>query len=476
MDKKTIKEYISNITKDIRFWIILLLVIRLYAITLPPIEVSHSWRQTTVAMAARNFYEIDNNILYPRIDISEDLSGITGMEFPIFNYLIYIISLIFGYTHWYGRVINLIITSIGCYYFYRLIKKYFSERISFCSTIILLTSIWLQYSRKIMPDTFSMSLVIIGLYYGTNYLEQKSKSIKNITLYVIFCTLGILSKLPSGYILIIFTIHLLDNRIPLNRKISFCLSSLLMLIPIIFWYFYWVPYLVDEYGLWHFFMGKSFSEGISEIIINISDTLKHFYQHALMYIGFVTFIIGLVICFIKKEKLILKILSLSFLAFCVIIFKSGWTFAHHEYYIIPFVPIMSLVAGYAIASIEKKYLRVILLLAIAIENFSSHTSDYIVKGNRKSLLELESVCDRIVSPEELIVINSGADPTAMYFVHRKGWVCHNNDLLDKTFVTSLHERGAEYIIILKKAFGSDMKLDLPRIYDSEDYDIYRIEQ
>ena len=70
------------------------------------------------------------------------------------------------------------------------------------------------------------------------------------------------------------------------------------------------------------------------------------------------------------------------------------------------------------------------------------------------------------------MINSGADPTAMYFAHRKGWVCHNNDLLDKTFVTSLHERGAEYIIILKKAFGSDMKLDLPRIYDSEDYDIY----
>ena len=137
---------------------------------------------------------------------------------------------------------------------------------------------------------------------------------------------------------------------------------------------------------------------------------------------------------------------------------------------------MSLVAGYAIASIEKKYLRVILLLAIAIENFSSQTSNYIVKDNRKSLLELESVCARIVSPEELIVINSGADPTAMYFAHRKGWVCHNNDLLDKTFVTSLHERGAEYIIILKKAFGSDMELDLPRIYDSEDYDIYRIEQ
>lgn len=474
MDKKRIKEYISNITKDIRFWIILLLVIRLYAITLPPIEVSHSWRQTTVAMAARNFYEIDNNILYPRIDISEDLSGITGMEFPIFNYLIYIISLIFGYTHWYGRVINLITTSIGCYYFYRLIKKYFSERISFCSTIILLTSIWLQYSRKIMPDTFSMSLVIMGIYYGTNYLEQDKQSVKNIILYIIFSVIGILSKLPSGYAMAIFAIPIFNKRILINRKIKFCLASLLICFPVVFWYFYWVPYLVEEYGLWHFFMGKSFTEGFQEIIVNIHETLKHFYQFALMYLGFAAFIIGLILCIIKKEKKILTILILSFTAFCIIIFKSGWTFAHHAYYIIPFVPVMALIAGYAVASINRKGIRVLILIAITIENISSHTSDYTIKDNRKALLKLESVLDSLSSPDDLIAINSGEDPTAMYFSHRKGWVCSNNDLSNEKYINFLRKKDARYVVILKKVFGSDIKLDLIKVYQSDDYDIYQI--
>lgn len=475
MNKESLKNHTYKITKDIRFWIILLLLVRLYSITLPPIEVSHSWRQTTVTMVARNFYEIDSNILYPRIDISEDLTGITGMEFPFFNYLIYLLSLVFGYTHWYGRIINLIITSLGGFYFYKLTKKYFSEKTAFYSTIILLTSIWLQYSRKIMPDTFSMSLVIMGLYYGSNYLEDEKKSIKNIILYITLCTIGILSKLPSGYILTIFVIHFFNKKISFVRKIKFCIASLIICIPIIFWYFYWVPYLVEEYGLWHFFMGKSFGDGIHEIIINFHETLKHFYQYALMYIGFATFLIGLILCFIKKERLILTILLVSFISFCVIIFKSGWTFAHHAYYIIPFVPVMALIAGYAVSSINKNAIRIILLIAIATENFSNHTSDYTIKDNRKALLELERVFDKFSHPNDLIVINSGKDPTATYFSHRKGWICHNNDLLNKTYLDSITQKGAKYIVVLKKAFGSDITLDLTKIYNSEDYDIYQIQ-
>ena len=53
--------------RDIRFWIILFFIIRLWGITNAPLEVAHNWRQTTVTMVARNFLEIDNNIFFPRI-------------------------------------------------------------------------------------------------------------------------------------------------------------------------------------------------------------------------------------------------------------------------------------------------------------------------------------------------------------------------------------------------------------------------
>jgi len=159
--------------QDIRFWIGLFFLIRLIGITNPPLEEAHSWRQTTVTMVARNFLEIDNNIFYPRIDIAGDKTGITGMEFPILNYLIYLMAKIFGYQHWYGRLINLIVSSFGIWYFYKLIKKYFDKKAALYSGIILLSSLWFAYSRKIMPDTFSVSLILAGIYYGTNYLDSK---------------------------------------------------------------------------------------------------------------------------------------------------------------------------------------------------------------------------------------------------------------------------------------------------------------
>jgi len=111
--------------KKIEFWIIFYFVIRLYGITDPPLEIGHHWRQVTGLMVARNFLEVNPNIFFPRVDETNGGTGIIGMEFPIMNYLHYLLSLIFGYQHWYGRLINLTISSLGIYYFYLLLRKCF---------------------------------------------------------------------------------------------------------------------------------------------------------------------------------------------------------------------------------------------------------------------------------------------------------------------------------------------------------------
>ena len=161
---------------DIRFWILLLFVLRLYGIWFPPLEVEHNWRQTTVTMVARNFLEIDSNILFPRVDMPGKLTGITGMEFPLLNYIIFIFAKIFGYQHWYGRLIVLIVSSFGTWYFYLLIKSIFDEKMAFIGGFLLLFSLWFAYSRKIMPDTFASSLGLISVYYGFVFFKCKSKS------------------------------------------------------------------------------------------------------------------------------------------------------------------------------------------------------------------------------------------------------------------------------------------------------------
>ncbi len=470
--------HLKKLLTDIRFWIVIFFLIRLTGITNPPLEVGHNWRQTTVTMVTRNFLETDNNIFYPRVDFAGEKTGITGMEFPLLNYLIYLISVLFGYQHWYGRLVNLVVSSFGVWYFYKVVRKYFTEQVSFYAAIILIVSVWFQFSRKIMPDTFAMSLVIAGIYYGSNYLENTSGkyNVLNLSAYFLLMMLGVLSKLPAGYLLIVFVLFFLDKRIPLKRKVIFSIVSFAGILPVMFWYFYWVPHLVKTYGFWHFFMGEKLSEGVREIAQNIPLTLRRFYDTALKFIGFAAFLFGLGYAVIKKEKTIVRIFLLTFLSFCVIILKAGYTFPHHNYYIIPFVPVMALVAGYGLTKIGNPKIALLLLIAISVEGIANQQHDFRLKEEEKALVNLEKDLDSVSSRQDLILINSGHYPTPIYFSHRKGWVERNDKIRDEQYIDSLKQKGLKYIVILKRYLGTETELDqYEKVLDNENYCIYKAE-
>lgn len=460
--------------KDIRFWIFVFFLVRMYGITNPPLEVAHNWRQTTGTMVTRNFYEGSANILYPRVDFAGEKTGITGMEFPLLNYIDYLVSELFGYQHWYGRLINLIVSSLGIWFFFRIAKRYFTEEIAFNATIVLLASIWFAYSRKIMPDTFATSLILIGFYYACKYFEENRKAWLNLSLYAILTLLGVLAKLPTGFLLILYSLFIFNRNISFNRKMVFFILSGIMLAPIAWWYFSWVPYLVEKYGFWHFFMGKPISTGARELAAHLGDGLKHFYDAALKFIGFGAFIIGLFFAFKKGNKLLLCILGLSFAAFLIIALKAGFTFTHHSYYIIPFVPVMALVAGYGIAGFQKKYVQLIFLVLIVLEGTLNQLHDFRLKEHELAFVNLESDLDRFSKRSDLIAVNTGENPTAIYFAHRKGWVASNDELLDPDFRKTIRNKGCKYIVVLKRYLGGDLYLGLPVVLTTENWVIYSL--
>jgi len=171
---------------DVRFYIAVSFVIRLYGITDPPLETSHHWRQTSVAMVARNLVEDHFDVFHPRMDTAGELSGITGMEFPFLNMLIACCIALFGPAHWYGRVIVLITSSIGLWAYHRLVDRYVGRGPAFYSTLALIVSLWFMYSRKMMPDVMALSLVIIGLAIMSDALHgRRGKA---------FCMAGLRSR------------------------------------------------------------------------------------------------------------------------------------------------------------------------------------------------------------------------------------------------------------------------------------------
>jgi hypothetical protein len=454
----------------IEFWILFFLLIRFIGITNPPLEIGHNWRQVTGLMVSRNFLEVDANILYPRVDDNNGQTGIIGMEFPSMNYIYFLTSKMFGHAHWYGRMINLIISSLGLLFFYKIVCLVgFRERIAFLATILLTTSIWFTFSRKMMPDTYCISLIFIGLYYGIKYLNDRK--IYQLVIYTIICSLAVLSKIPAGIYFVLLIPFLFNKKYTLKSKISLSIGTFLALFLTYIWYFEWNTKLSIDHGNWYN-LGKPIEFGFYEIINNIGKTLKNFYFYSFSsYIIFFIFSIGLLALFIQKERKLLIAFFLLFAVFLVYMFKSGFFFFHHNYYIIPFVPMMSLVAGYALSLIKKKWLLLTLLIVGVTESIGNHQHDFFIKDSEKYKMTLEPIMDKISQKDDLILINGNENPQMIYLSHRKGWNCNDDQLFDSTFVKNVAAKNCKYLVINKHNNINFQKLNLPfkQIFENSDF-------
>ncbi len=467
----TFKDLLQHkIWSDARLWIALFFVVRLYGITQPPLEVVHNWRQCTVAMVARNFAEVDHNILYPRLDIDGANSGIEGMEFPLFNYLIFITSEIFGYQHWYGRLINLLVSSLCIWYFFLLVRKFWNHQMALYAVVILEASMWFVYMRKMMPDTFSVSLILIGVYYGASYLTD-GRTWKNLLLYTLFVGAGVLSKISSVSVCVVLLLPFITAGS--RQKIVFTLCSALWIVPVAWWYFIWVPYLNANFGTGHFFMGMPLQDGAMQLVQGASTLLAFFYSSTLKYTGFGVFVMGIIIAFYKKEKRILSVLLLTFLFTLLVLAKGGYNALKHDYYLVPFVPTMALLAAYALAQLPQKKWALFLILVIVTEGLLNQLHDFRIKPNEAQMLQLEAILNSQSAPNELIAINSPVVPTPMYFAHRKGWLCANSDLQNNEHVQQLKQQGMHSIVILKNAYDGNCALPYAIEFENEWVKVYR---
>ena len=430
-----------------KFWVFVFFAIRLIGITHPPVEVGHHWRQVTGLMVARNFVETDPNPFYPQVDETLGKSGIIAMEFPSMNYLYYTVANVFGYTHWYGRLINLIISSLGLYFFYLLLSNYFKQRVALLAMIFLASSIWFSFSRKMMPDTYCISLMIIALYYAERFF--RSGKIVSLSLYILFSSLAVLSKIPAAiyFFALIPLLFIKGNR---QRKIALLSTTIIPLAATYLWYFWWNPHLASTYGNWYN-TGQTLSQSIDTIASNLPAAAKKFYFEAFSgFILFAFFIIGFVTALFRKEKLVLFLFFAVFIPFVVFIVKAGFFFVHHSYYIIPFVPVMALIAAYGIAEILSKKWLIIAASIACVESIANQSHDFILKRKELYKLELEAQVNQQVPTNALVVINGGANPQQLYFAHRDGWTCTNEQLMDTSYIHQASLLKAAFVIINRK--------------------------
>jgi hypothetical protein len=320
-----------------------------------------------------------------------------------------------------------------------------------------------------MPDVFSVSLVIIGLFYALRYFEDGK--IINLIFYFLLVSAGILCKIPALSLMSVLVIPL-TQRFPLSRKLTVMIMGVISVILASWWYFYWAPYLVETY---HFklFYPKGVFEGLREIIQYPVDTLDKFWFTAFYsFIAFAFFLAGLVLIFIKKERLMIYTFSIVSLVFVIFMLKSGSVFSFHNYYIIPYVPVMALLAGFALSKINVKW-QIVVLFLIAVESLANQAHDFRIKETELYKLELEEYVENVIAKDDLVIVNGGANPQTLYFLHRKGWTVENGQLTGKGFIEEKAGYGARFLIIDK----NNLKMEFPliRVFSNEYIDIYSLE-
>lgn len=462
-------KYDLKYVSDFRIYIIIIFILGFENILTPPID-EHSWRQTLTLMISKNFYEVDSNIFYPRTNIGGSTEGIMATEFPVFNYTLSILYRIFGFQDWYGRLLNWTVCCISLYFFYLTIKKIFNEQAAFFGTLAYIGSVTFIYARKSMPDSFSISLVIIGTYFLLKYLEKSNWKI--FLAGFILVTLGILSKIPALCYLSIIVVPLLNKEIDLRNKYKVIGALSISGILLIVWYFLWMPYLLETYKnqlIWPVSLSEGFQIFIQEINQVHQQFKNSFYYYPLLSLS----LTGIGIALIKLHPSIKLAIGIYTVLFFLYVFKTGIVFSGHEYYIIPYTPLMAAGIGYLFSQTQIKTIVLLpfFLLLMAPAYYRNQQQTFVNK-EKKYLLELGALVEKHIPEDSKILVNgTNLNPVLMYFTGRRGWTVNNDVLLKDGWIQDYKEEGMQYIVVDKHGFGDLLPYEV--IGQNEHFIIYK---
>lgn len=429
----------------ISLWIGVFFLIHLIGIWNPPIEAAHSWRQATGLMVARNYFEGNTSFFYPMVDETNGLSGIIGMEFPLLYYIQGKLGILFGFHVGIGRLLNVLISTLGLAYFYALVRRMATEKTAFYATLLFMISCYFMYSRKVMPDTEAIAFYLMGIYYFFKTLH--SRKYRFAVFSFLFLSLGLLLKI-SILPLVVFVVWAYFND-TLNRKRKWVFFlPLLSLIPAFVWYFIWNPYLEHTYGNWYN-LGGGLMEGARTLLGSFLPLLNHLVFHPFFsYMAFLLLVFGLY-KFIKGGvplawKICIPLYVILFIAYA---FKSGAIFLSHEYYILPIVPLLAILGGLALSKLGK-YAWMGLLL-ISIEAIGNQLYDFKFNHGEAYKLNLSSLASTYIPNNSLVAINGNSNPQELFFLGRKGWNLSNEKMCDTQFMVRIIQKGCRFVIINK---------------------------
>lgn len=335
-------------TQFIIFWIAFQLFFNwLYHINLPPFGM-HQGAQADRACIAFNYFSQSENFFLPRVMESRNYQGVTGMEFPIIQYVVSLLYQIFGFHHYLYRITVGFTFFLGCFSFWKITGLFLNSTLQRYALFIILFSspILVFYSFNFIPDIPAFSFSLCAWYYFFKfYFSPENK--KSLILYQLFVTLTGLIKVTFliGHFTVI-GILLLSFYFPIQNiqaiKLTFkqILGFIIPLIIVIAWYSY-SSYLTKTTYNTHFLQQINPAKTVNEFFSNAFYSFKNWTNRIYLFPIFIAYLVTWIYSIFanfRKLNLIGYISIFLFLGFIMVFILFNYQFRYHDYYYISLFP------------------------------------------------------------------------------------------------------------------------------------------
>lgn len=234
--------------------LIVAITLRFNHITQPYVDV-FSWRQTSTAMMADNYYRTNWNIFFPEVNWGGIGPNYQGREFQTVSYVSALLYTVFGQQDWIGRSVAAAFGVWGVFALYQLVRRVWDrERAIASAAIMAILPGGVFIDRSFLPDPAMTALMTTSCWLLVVHLQTGSW--RYLLFAAVIFSWGALSKITGLMVGIpllyaLFIILHQKRELTSKRLIPIAIAGALSLIPIVAYYL-WAKYLASNYPPYHF--------------------------------------------------------------------------------------------------------------------------------------------------------------------------------------------------------------------------------
>jgi hypothetical protein len=437
------------------------------------------WRQGDTASIAKNFAQLQYNILYPQTNYNGPPPNYVELELQIVPFIAATIYKIAGVHEIAGRLIS-IAFSLGTV----AVLAFFARRLFVSELGGILAGLVLAiapgsfyYGRTFTPDTTMVFFLVAALYaWWRLILDEETWSLRSVVAAGALLALAFLAK-PVALVALVPVLALLVERFMAGRTIRWFAAGAAIVLPLLLLFAY--DRAVASHAEWHWASGITTLHVLPALRRALSSAaamhVKLHYLRAVLTMSATTMAgpaitaMGLLGFFALPAQTRSRTLLWSWLAASLAYAFVVVTVERVDYYLYLLLPLVALTCAGALtrltlaianASIEPwmkagaAAAGVLCLTAVTVQNRRIVAPYYHYdKSVYRNAIALDATLDK-----GALVVMGHYDPSVLYYIGRYGW--EEDPYLWTTFdEQSAIAKGARYFIdIEKNRFSKNLEL------------------